>query len=169
MSFGTRLAEERKRLDLKQAEFAKLVGTDVPRQSLYENDKRELRADYLARLAAAERRCGLHPDRAGAAEREWLGQGASDLLTAYLALPADMQEALEALARALAREILALSRRGTAPPQSISTQVGAWSLAFSRPRYSLSTPASSSRSAACGESRRWSIRKPASRCQQPAV
>jgi transcriptional regulator with XRE-family HTH domain len=51
MSFGSRLAEERKRLGLKQAEFADLVGTDVPKQSLYENDKRELRADYLARLA----------------------------------------------------------------------------------------------------------------------
>ena len=54
MSFGTRLAEERKRLGLKQAEFADLVGTDVPKQSLYENDRRELRADYLARLAEAE-------------------------------------------------------------------------------------------------------------------
>src|SRR6185295_591896 len=54
MSFGTRLAEERKRLGLKQAEFADLVGTDVPKQSLYENDRRELRADYLARLAEAD-------------------------------------------------------------------------------------------------------------------
>ncbi len=53
--------------------------------------------------------------------------------------------------------------------QSISTQVGAWSLAFSRPRYSLSTPASRKASAACGLSSRWSMRKPASRCQQPAV
>ena len=58
MGFGARLAEERKRLGLKQAEFAALVGTDVPKQSLYENDRRELRADYLARLADALGRGG---------------------------------------------------------------------------------------------------------------
>ena len=54
MSFGERLAEERKRLGLRQAEFAALVGTDVPKQSLYETGRRELRADYLSRLADAK-------------------------------------------------------------------------------------------------------------------
>ena len=54
MSFGSRLAEERKRLGLKQADFADRVGTDVPKQSLYENDRRELRAEYLARLVDHE-------------------------------------------------------------------------------------------------------------------
>jgi hypothetical protein len=38
MSFGKRLAEERRRLLRKQAEFADLVGTNVAKQSLYEND-----------------------------------------------------------------------------------------------------------------------------------
>jgi transcriptional regulator with XRE-family HTH domain len=100
MSFGKRLAEERRRLGLKQAEFAKLVGTDVPKQSLYENDRRELRADYLARLAGA----GIDviyilTGRRGEAGR--LGQGSTDLLSAHVALPADMQRALEELARAL--------------------------------------------------------------------
>ncbi|HEV2818701.1 MAG TPA: helix-turn-helix transcriptional regulator [Allosphingosinicella sp.] len=100
MSFGKRLADERKRLDLKQAEFAALVGTNVPKQSLYENDKRELRADYLARLPAA----GVDviyilTGRRG--EGGGLDQGASDLLTAHLALPSDLQRALEELARAL--------------------------------------------------------------------
>jgi transcriptional regulator with XRE-family HTH domain len=100
MSFGKRLAEERMRLGLKQAEFVKLVGTDVAKQSLYENDKRELRADYLARLAEA----GIDvlyilTGRRSASGR--LGEGATDLLTAHLALPPDMQQALEALARAL--------------------------------------------------------------------
>ena len=51
--FRTRLAEERRRLGLKQAEFAALVGANVPKQSRHENDKRELRAAYLARLAEA--------------------------------------------------------------------------------------------------------------------
>jgi transcriptional regulator with XRE-family HTH domain len=100
MSFGTRLAEERRRLGLKQAEFGKLVGASVPKQSLYENDKRELRAPYLARLAEA----GVDVIYILTGRRSaggGLGQGPSDLLTAHLALPAEMQQALEALARAL--------------------------------------------------------------------
>lgn len=96
MSFGSRLAEERKRLGLKQADFAALVGTDVPKQSLYENDRRELRAEYLAKLVEAEVDvvyilCGR---RSGA---EALGERASALLSAYLALPGEVQRALEEL------------------------------------------------------------------------
>jgi transcriptional regulator with XRE-family HTH domain len=94
MSFGSRLAEERKRLGLKQADFADRVGTDVPKQSLYENDRRELRAEYLARLVDHEVDVVyiLSGRRSGA---ESLGEGASALLSAYLALPADLQQALE--------------------------------------------------------------------------
>src|SRR3954447_25216344 len=93
MGFGARLAEERKRLGLKQAEFASLVGTDVPKQSLYENDRRELRADYLARLADAQVDVGyvLTGQRA---EGEGCGEGAAELLSAYLALPPDLQDML---------------------------------------------------------------------------
>jgi transcriptional regulator with XRE-family HTH domain len=100
MSFGSRLAEERKRLGLKQAAFGARVGVDVPKQSLYENDRRELRADYLARIAAAEVDVlyVLTGRRAGG---EWLGDQASELLSCYLALPPEMQRALEALARSL--------------------------------------------------------------------
>jgi transcriptional regulator with XRE-family HTH domain len=93
MGFGARLAEERKRLGLKQAEFASLVGTDVPKQSLYENDRRELRADYLARLAAAKVDV-VYVLTAKRSEGAWLDEEASQLLSAYLALPADLQEAL---------------------------------------------------------------------------
>jgi transcriptional regulator with XRE-family HTH domain len=93
MGFGTRLAEERKRLGLKQAEFASLVGTDVPKQSLYENDRRELRADYLARLAGAEVDV-VYVLTGQRTEGDWLGRGASDLLSAYLALPRELQEVL---------------------------------------------------------------------------
>ena len=100
MSFGTRLAEERKRLGLKQAQFADLVGTAVPKQSLYENDKRELRADYLARLAEADVDI-VYVLTGRRSESAWLEEGASELLTAYLALPAEMQQALEAFVRAL--------------------------------------------------------------------
>jgi transcriptional regulator with XRE-family HTH domain len=93
MGFGARLAEERKRLGLKQAEFASLVGTDVPKQSLYENDRRELRADYLARLAAAKVDV-VYVLTAKRSEGAWLDEEASALLSAYLALPGEVQEAL---------------------------------------------------------------------------
>jgi transcriptional regulator with XRE-family HTH domain len=100
MSFGTRLAEERKRLGLKQAGFAKLVGTGVLKQSLYENDKRELRAPYLARIAGA----GVDVVYVLTGRRSadvQLGREASDLLAAYVALPTEMQRALDDLSRAL--------------------------------------------------------------------
>ena len=100
MSFGTRLAEERKRLGLKQADFADLVGTDVPKQSLYENGRRELRADYLARLADADVDI-VYVLTGRRSEGEWLGEGPSDLLSSYLSLPPEMQKALEGLARSL--------------------------------------------------------------------
>jgi transcriptional regulator with XRE-family HTH domain len=100
MKFGERLAEERKRLGLRQAEFAALVGTDVPKQSLYETGRRELRADYLARLADAKVDVvyvltGLR------SEGEWLDGGASALLAAYFALPPEMQRALVEFAASL--------------------------------------------------------------------
>ena len=97
MSFGARLAEERKRLGLKQAEFASLVGTDVPKQSLYENDRRELRADYLARIADA----GVDVTyilTAQRAEGGRLSPGATALLSAWLCLPPALQQSLVDLA-----------------------------------------------------------------------
>jgi len=111
MSFGTRLAEERKRLGLKQAEFADMVGTDVPKQSLYENDRRELRADYLARLADADVDI-VYVLTGRRSEGEWLEQAPSDLLTAYLSLPQDLQDALAKLTFSL-REQFTRPPRGT--------------------------------------------------------
>jgi transcriptional regulator with XRE-family HTH domain len=93
MGFGTRLAEERKRLGLKQAEFASLAGTDVPKQSLYENDRRELRADYLFRLAGAKVDVG-YVLTARRSEGTWLSEEASASLSTYLALPPELQQAL---------------------------------------------------------------------------
>jgi transcriptional regulator with XRE-family HTH domain len=116
MSFGSRLAEERKRLGLKQAAFAKLVGTDVPRQSLYENDRRELRADYLARLAEADFDI-LYILTGRRREGAWLEAGPSELLSAYLSLPPEVQAALEGFARALRDEFLR-PHAGIVHPQS---------------------------------------------------
>jgi len=100
MTFGRRLREERKRLGMKQAAFADLVGTDVPKQSLYENDRRELRADYLARLAEADVDV-IYILTGRRTEGQWLGEGPSALLGAYLALPPEMQQAIEDFVRTL--------------------------------------------------------------------
>jgi transcriptional regulator with XRE-family HTH domain len=115
-SLGSRLAEERKRLGLKQAAFAALVGTDMPKQSLYENDRRELRADYLARLAEADFDI-LYILTGRRREGAWLEAGPSELLSAYLSLPADLQAALEGFARAL-RDQFFRPHAGVVHPQS---------------------------------------------------
>jgi transcriptional regulator with XRE-family HTH domain len=110
MGFGARLAEERKRLGLKQAEFAARVGTDVPKQSLYENDRRELRADYLARIADV----GVDVVYVLTAQRSdgsWLDDGASQLLSAYLALPGALQDALCRFAGQLSEHLAQASPR----------------------------------------------------------
>ena len=105
MGFGARLAEERKRLGLKQAEFASLVGTDVPKQSLYENDRRELRADYLARLAAAKVDVG-YILTARRSDGAWLSEEASTLLSDYLALPPELQEAVRGFVADVSQYVL---------------------------------------------------------------
>jgi transcriptional regulator with XRE-family HTH domain len=105
MGFGARLAEERKRLGLKQAEFASLVGTDVPKQSLYENDRRELRADYLSRLAAAKVDV-LYVLTARRSEGGWLSEESGALLAAYLGLPPPLQEAVAAFVADLSGYVL---------------------------------------------------------------
>ena len=104
MSFGTRLAEERKRLGLKQAEFTRLVGTNVAKQSLYENDKRDLRASYLARLAEAGVDVVYILTGQRGEQQGQLEQGASNLLTAHLMLPPELQRMVEGLARSLHKQ-----------------------------------------------------------------
>ena len=49
-----------------------------------------------------------------------------------------------------------------------SIRIGVWSEGLSRPRISLSIVDRCSRSAACGDSSRWSMRMPLFRCQAPA-
>ena len=102
MGFGARLKAERKRLGLMQAEFASRVGTDVPKQSMYENDRRELRAAYLSRIAAA----GVDVVYVLTGQRiegPWLDEDARTLLSTYLELPADLQETLGRLVSGLAQ------------------------------------------------------------------
>ena len=100
MTFGKRLAEERKRLGMKQAEFAAMVGTDVPKQSLYENDRRELRGDLLARLAAngVDIHYVLTAERCEGAP---LGEDATEMVSAFVALPPELRESLMRLVRDL--------------------------------------------------------------------
>jgi transcriptional regulator with XRE-family HTH domain len=89
--FGVRLAEERKRLGFKQGAFADLVGTSMPKQSLYENGHRELRAPYLSRIAAA----GVDVLYVLTGQRDaghWLGEDVDALLLAYRALSPDLRQ-----------------------------------------------------------------------------
>ena len=104
MSFGARLAEERKRLGLKQAQFARLVGVDVPKQSLYENGHRELRGAYLARLDSAGVDV-LYVLTGKRCEGDWLGEDGSAMLSAWLALPPELQEPVHNLVGELSRRL----------------------------------------------------------------
>jgi transcriptional regulator with XRE-family HTH domain len=101
MTFGARLKEERKRLGFKQAEFAARVGRDVPKQSLYENNKRELRAAYLSRIA--DEGVDVLYVLTGRRSEGSLDQGASEFLSLYMELPAELQEAMARLAGDLGR------------------------------------------------------------------
>jgi hypothetical protein len=76
------------------------VGTDVPKQSLYENDRRELRADYLARLAQADVDV-LYVLTGHRMEGTRLSEQATHLLSAYLCLPKPTQCTLAVLAETL--------------------------------------------------------------------
>lgn len=49
--FGSRLRQERQRLGMNQATFARLGGVEPNAQSLYESGKRVPRADYLMNIA----------------------------------------------------------------------------------------------------------------------
>jgi transcriptional regulator with XRE-family HTH domain len=93
MSFGARLREERRRLGFRQSEFAALVGTDVPKQSLYENDHRQLRAGYLERAEALG--VDLLYVLTGLRSEDALGEGASGFLTDYLSLPEFLRETVK--------------------------------------------------------------------------
>jgi transcriptional regulator with XRE-family HTH domain len=104
MGFGARLKEERRRLGFKQAEFAALVGTDVPKQSLYENDRRQLRARYLSRLEPVGVDL-LYVVTGRRSEGALLGETASAFLAAYLTLPEELRGAADRLLGDLARHV----------------------------------------------------------------
>jgi transcriptional regulator with XRE-family HTH domain len=91
--FGARLAEERKRLGLRQGAFADRVGTAVPKQSLYENGHRELRAAYLSRAAAAGVDV-LYVLTGRRSSGHWLGDDVDALLLAYRSLPRGLRPAV---------------------------------------------------------------------------
>ena len=94
MGFGARLKEERRRLGLTQAEFAALVGTDMPKQSLYERDQRQLRAAYLARLEPAGVDV-LYVVTGQRSEGFPLGGAAAAFITTYMNLPDEVREQLQ--------------------------------------------------------------------------
>jgi hypothetical protein len=77
-----------------------LVGTDVPKQSLYENSRRELRAGYLARLANAQKDV-IYVLTGQRAEGARLSPQATRLISAYLCLPVHTQRTLTAFVETL--------------------------------------------------------------------
>ena len=58
-TFGTRLAQERKRLGLSQSDFAVLCDVSPASQFVYEKDARSPSADYLAKAVRAGVRLGF--------------------------------------------------------------------------------------------------------------
>lgn len=112
---GRRLAEERARLGIKQAEFAAIVGCDAPKQSLYETGTRELRAAYLARLHKA----GVDVLYVLTGTRHLdpkLGEAATAMLGDYLALPPALQAIVGQLATNLRRAAAPVVPRKTKAP-----------------------------------------------------
>ncbi len=102
MTFGARLKEERRRLGLKQAEFADMVGTDVPKQSLYENDRRQLRGAYLERVS----KVGVDVVYVITGRRSSgvpLGDAATAFIAAWLGLPPAAREVAQRLVTDLSR------------------------------------------------------------------
>jgi transcriptional regulator with XRE-family HTH domain len=104
MSFGARLKEERRRLGLGQAQFAALVGTDMPKQSLYERGERQLRGSYLARLdpAGVDLLYVLTGLRSQGAA---IGDDAAAFISAYLSLPDPMRKAVATFVGELTRNL----------------------------------------------------------------
>jgi transcriptional regulator with XRE-family HTH domain len=111
MTSGARLKEERRRLRLKQAEFADLVGTDVPKQSLYENDKRQLRGAYLERIAAAGVDV-LYVITGRRSESALLGDDVTAFIAAWLSLPPGAREIVQRVVTDLSRYLEGGGRGG---------------------------------------------------------
>ena len=68
----------------------------------------------------------------------------------------------------LAGEIEEMGQAHLRPQRARSMRIGVWSEALSRPRMALSMATDRSRSAAWGESMRWSMRMPLFFCHPPA-
>ncbi len=102
----------------------------------------------------------LARDAAGGAQETWI----TDLHAAAFKQASDDERALALvfLERWLKgrRDCSSGARPQAAPSTARSTHTGTWSDGFSQPRTCLSIPTAASRSAACGESRTWSMRRP---------
>lgn len=96
-----RLKEERQRIEPHQGRFAERIGISQKKQSFYETGYRELRADYLALVAAA----GIDVCYVLTGERADLGRlsaEASALVTSFERLPGALQQAAIATIDAMA-------------------------------------------------------------------
>lgn len=81
------------RVEPRQGQFAARIGVSQNKQSFLETGAREIRAEYLARVA----REGIDVHYVLTGDRiatEGLGSRATKLLAVFLALPGDMQDLL---------------------------------------------------------------------------
>lgn len=107
-SMGRRLASERRRLGLKQYEFAAIIGASKGNQSLYERGHRELRAADLQSSHGA----GIDVPYvlAGRRSRKPLVADAPQFFAAIARLPTDVRSEFHCVVQALAEACN--SRRG---------------------------------------------------------
>lgn len=110
-NYAARLAEERRRVQPHQGIFAKSIGITQGRQSLLEQGKRELRADYLETVAAV----GLDVRYIVTGERspDVLPADVNELVSLYLGMEEDFREAVLIHTRSMYN---ALARQGLVPP-----------------------------------------------------
>lgn len=105
--YASRLREERARVEPHQGHFSEKIGVPQKRQSFLENGERELRAEYLDRLAAA----GLDIQFIITGKRSpgGMSDAESELLTHFNRLPVAMKVVAVAQLKALADELSRMS------------------------------------------------------------
>jgi len=99
-NMAARLRQERLRIEPHQGRFATRIGVSQNAQSFLENGTRPISAEYLA-AAVGEGVDVVFVLTGQRSDSMPLGAGASELLTDFMMMPADMQAALLQVAKAM--------------------------------------------------------------------
>jgi transcriptional regulator with XRE-family HTH domain len=92
MTIGPRIKEERKRLGLSQAEFARRIGIHRQTQINYESEERKPDTDYLAAAAKAGIDLGYVLTGEGEADQQQVFRHAINIILAELELDVEYEE-----------------------------------------------------------------------------